>query len=675
MVPLTSSFLFTTATIFSFLFLYLPTLSTSQNNYSYFYEACKPHVCGTVAVTFPFFSTEPFCGLPGFMITCDPSSSLPTITFSDRPYQVNTISLDDSLLLVSDSQLAQQLRSNSCDAAGLRNHFLPATGFASFQIPNWISYLNFSWCHRDGGPLPPNFTSETVKYGGCQGNTSLYFLSGTLNNDTMLPAACDHALLPILLTSIVEANLTLAKLRNSSVVQWDYLFPLLDKGFALQWDYNDTNCSVCQDSGGRCGYNQTTREPLCFCKDRCNRDGNVGATKFGTWKIVLAAVVPTAFLAGLFAFVKFKEKGASLFHRLIRKRSTRPSGDSEIKEFISDYKSMLTTEYSYADVRKITNGFKEKLGEGGYGNVYKGKLPNGLLVAAKVLEKTKGNGQDFVNEVATIGRIHHVNVIRLLGFCCDGTRRALFYELMPRGSLADLISKEEMRQKLGAQRLLDIALGIARGVEYLHNGCEKRILHLDIKPQNVLLDSRLQPKISDFGLARSYSRKDSSVSLTGARGTVGYIAPEVFLRSLGGVSHKSDVYSFGMLLLEMAMGKKDAAAETERSSENKYFPDWIYNQLQEWLRVDMEDVVAVVEEDVAILKKMVMVGLWCIQTDPVSRPSMLGVVEMLRGAAELIDMPPKPRLFSPPRQQPKESTSYGDDGTRSFYYTFESESC
>ncbi|CAL9766464.1 unnamed protein product [Musa acuminata subsp. burmannicoides] len=670
MVPLTSCFLFTTATIFSFFFLYLPTLSMSQINYSYFYEVCKPLVCGNVLVTFPFFSTNSFCGLPGFMITCDPSS-LPTITFSDRPYQVNKISLDESLLLVSDHQLAQHLRSNSCDAAG----FLPAASFAPFQIPNWIIYLNFSWCRRDEGQLPLNFTSETVEYGGCQGNSSLYFLSGTLNNDTMLPASCDHALLPILLASIVEANLTLAKLKNTSVVKWDYLFPIVDKGFALQWDYNNTDCSVCQESGGRCGYNQTTGKPLCFCKDKCSRDGNVGATKFGTWKIVLAAVVPTAFLTGLFAFVLFKDKGASLFHRLIRKRSTRPSGDSEIKEFISNYKSMLTTEYSYADVRKITNGFKEKLGEGGYGNVYKGKLPNGLLVAAKVLEKTKGNGQDFVNEVATIGQIHHVNVIRLVGFCCDGTRRALFYELMPRGSLADLISKEEMRQKLGAQRLLDIALGIARGVEYLHNGCEKRILHLDIKPQNVLLDSRLQPKISDFGLARSYSRKDSSVSLTGARGTVGYIAPEVFLRSLGGVSHKSDVYSFGMLLLEMAMGKKDAAAETERSSENKYFPDWIYNQLQEWLRVDMEDVVAVVEEDVAILKKMVMVGLWCIQTDPVSRPSMLGVVEMLRGAAELIDMPPKPRLFSPPRQQPKESTSYGDDGTRSFYYTFESESC
>ncbi|RRT57477.1 hypothetical protein B296_00039614 [Ensete ventricosum] len=650
MVPLTSCFLFTTATIFSFFFLYLPTLSMSQDNYSYFYEACKPLVCGNVAVTFPFFSRASFCGLPGFMITCDSSSSIPTISLSDRPYQVNTISLDDSLLLVSDHQLAQHLRSNSCDA-GLREHFLPAVGFASFQIPKWVVHLNFAWCRRDGGPLPLNFTSETVEYGGCQGNTSLYFLSGTLNNDTVLPAACVHAALPILLASIAEANLTPEKLRDYSVVQWDDLFPLIDKGFALQWDYNDTDCSICQDSGGRCGYNQTTGKTRCFCKDRCSRSENA------------AAVVPTAFLAGIFAFVKVIRK----------RRSTRPRADPEIKEFISNYKSMLTTEYSYADVRKITNGFKEKLGEGGYGNVYEGKLPNGLLVAAKVLGKAKDDGQDFVNEVATIGRIHHVNVIRLLGFCCDGTRRALIYELMPGGSLAGLISTEGMRQKLGARRLLDIALGIARGVEYLHNGCEKRILHLDIKPPNVLLDSRLQPKISDFGLARSYSRKDSSVSLTGARGTVGYIAPEVFLRSLGGVSHKSDVYSFGILLLEMAIGKKDAAvAEAERSSENKYFPDWIYVQLQEWVRVDMEDVVA---EDNAILRKMAMVGLWCIQTDPVSRPSMLGAVEMLRGAAELIDMPPKPRLFSPPRQQPTESTSTGDHSTGSFYYSFESQSC
>lgn len=182
------------------------------------------------------------------------------------------------------------------------------------------------------------------------------------------------------------------------------------------------------------------------------------------------------------------------------------------------------------------------MGEGGYGNVFKGTLADvfkrtladGRLVAAKMLEKVHDNGQDFVNEVATIGTIHHVNVIRLLGFCWEGSRRALVYEFMPNGSLGDLISKVDVTHFLGWPKLLEISIGIAHGVEYLHQGCDTRILHLDIKPHNVLLDENYNPKISDFGLAKSYSRKQSVVSLTTAKGTIGYIAPEIFFEKSRG---------------------------------------------------------------------------------------------------------------------------------------------
>ncbi|XP_038986058.1 rust resistance kinase Lr10-like isoform X2 [Phoenix dactylifera] len=477
------------------------------------------------------------------------------------------------------------------------------------------------------------------------------------SGDSALPASCVHAALPV-------EPLELGR----NFTHRDEVLAVLNEGFPLQWD-NFTDCWECVREGGRCGYNKSTGNITCFCKYGCSQGGYLGAGRSKAWKIILAVVVPTTFvlLAGLVAFIKFRSSALSIFNNLSI-RSISRSGNADVEEFMKSYRSMLPTDFSYIAVRKITHGFKEKLGEGGYGNVYKGQLPNGQLVAAKLLEKSKNNGRDFVNEVATIGRIHHVNIIRLLGFCCDSPHRALIYEFMPKGSLGDLISKEEIIHTIGVPRLLKVAIGIARGIEYLHQGCERRILHLDIKPQNVLLDNNFHPKISDFGLAKSYSHKDSTVTLTGARGTVGYIAPEVFMRNLGGVSHKSDVYSYGMVLLEMVMGKKNERPETDHSSK-EYFPDWIYDQLNQWPDLEGEDVV--IEEDTSISKKMVLVGLWCIQTNPVNRPSMSTVLEMLSGEVERIEMPPKPLLFSPPRQQLECNISYTDSGREGSLHTLE----
>ncbi|XP_048318202.2 LEAF RUST 10 DISEASE-RESISTANCE LOCUS RECEPTOR-LIKE PROTEIN KINASE-like 2.4 [Ziziphus jujuba] len=195
----------------------------------------------------------------------------------------------------------------------------------------------------------------------------------------------------------------------------------------------------------------------------------------------------------------------------------------------------------------MTNSFKEKLGQGGYGDVYKGKLRDDSLVVVKVLNDSKGNGEEFINEVASISRTSHVNIVSLLGFCFEGRKRALIYQFMPNGSLEKFIFNNN--HSLGWDTVFQISLGIARGLEYLHRGCKTRILHFDIKPHNILLDEHSSPKISDFGLAGVCNRKESTISMLDARGTIGYIAPEVFCREFGGVSHKSDVYSYGMLVL------------------------------------------------------------------------------------------------------------------------------
>ncbi|XP_039173654.1 rust resistance kinase Lr10-like [Eucalyptus grandis] len=224
---------------------------------------------------------------------------------------------------------------------------------------------------------------------------------------------------------------------------------------------------------------------------------------------------------------------------------------SDVRDFCT-IRSWTRVRYSYSNIKKITANFKHKLGEGGYGSVYKGTLRSGNDVAIKILKQSKAHGQDFINEVATIGRIYHVNVVQLIGFCFEGSKQALVYDLMSNGSLDKQIFNEEGDKFLDYKKIYEIALGVAGGIEYLHRGCDMQILHFDIKPHNILLDKNFIPKVSNFGLAKLNPANHSMVSLTNARGTLGYMAPELFYRNIGGVSYKADVYSFGMLLMEVA---------------------------------------------------------------------------------------------------------------------------
>ena len=219
---------------------------------------------------------------------------------------------------------------------------------------------------------------------------------------------------------------------------------------------------------------------------------------------------------------------------LIRRKSF--DADQNIKEFVRNYESQATKRYSYSYIKKMTNSFKDKLGQGGYGGVYKGKLDDGHLVAVKVLNTSEGTGEDFINEVASISRTSHVNIVTLLGFCFENGRKALIYEFMSNGSLEKFLCREnplKSNKHLGWEKLYQIAIGIARGLEYLHCGCRTKILHFDVKPHNILLDQDFSPKISDFGLAKLCPQKESIISMSAARGTIGYVAPEVFCRNFG----------------------------------------------------------------------------------------------------------------------------------------------
>ncbi|KAF5469087.1 hypothetical protein F2P56_013183, partial [Juglans regia] len=355
----------------------------------------------------------------------------------------------------------------------------------------------------------------------------------------------------------------------------------------------------------------------------------------------------SAVIGALIIGLCFKRKLRSI--KIIQFFNKESLTHQSVETFLRNNGPFSIRRYSYSDIKKMTNFFKDKLGQGGYGCVYKGKLQDGSFVAVKVLKESKGNGEEFINEVTSISRTSHVNIVTLRGFCFESSKRALIYEFMPNGSLEKFIYKkapQKIDHQLGWETLYMIAVGIARGLEYLHRGCNTRILHFDIKPHNILLDANFCPKISDFGLSKICPREKSIISMLGARGTVGYIAPELFCRIFGGVSHKSDVYSYGMMVLEMVGGTNNIDAETGLTSET-YFPHWIYKHLELDKELWMQDIIN--EEDEQNVKKMIIVGLWCIQTNPSNRPTMSRVVDMLEGSLNSLQIPPKPFLSSPSR--------------------------
>ncbi|XP_030459502.2 rust resistance kinase Lr10-like [Syzygium oleosum] len=334
----------------------------------------------------------------------------------------------------------------------------------------------------------------------------------------------------------------------------------------------------------------------------CRSNHYLGVKVVSVWTTVEFTALLAYLCAAKFVIV---EPFVAIF-LICKYRRRHLAMDKNIEEFLQAHNNFLPIRYSYSNIKKITRNFKHKLGEGGYGSVYKGTLRSGNEVAIKILKQSKANGQDFISEVATIERIHHVNIVQLLGFCFEGSKQALVYDLMSNGSLDKLIFTKEGDEVLDCMKIYEIALGVARGIGYLHRGCDMQILHFDIKPHNILLDKNFTSKVSDFGLPKLYPIDHSIVSVTAARGTLGYMAPELFYKIIGGVSFKADVYSFGMLLMEMAGRRKNIKANAEYSSQI-YFPLWVYNQVKRGESVEMEEVV---EEERKVTKKMIIVALW-----------------------------------------------------------------
>lgn len=326
--------------------------------------------------------------------------------------------------------------------------------------------------------------------------------------------------------------------------------------------------------------------------------------------------------------------------RILRYKRLMETGNLGLNEEVT------LRRFSYNELRRATNNFKQELGKGSFGAVYRGSLYKGRrLIAVKRLEKLVEEGErEFQAEMRAIGKTHHRNLVRLLGFCAEGSKRLLVYEYMPNGSLGNLIFAAHSKRRLELDERVRIVLEIARGILYLHEECEAPIIHCDIKPQNILMDEFGTAKISDFGLAKLLM-PDQTRIFTGARGTRGYVAPE-WSKNIP-ISVKADVYSYGIMLLEILCCRRNMEVHVSEP-EAILLSNWAYkcfvagqlNKLFLWEAVDK-----------TVVHNMVKVALWCVQDEPALRPTMKSVVLMLEGITDIAIPPcPNSQIFNNERE-------------------------
>ena len=357
------------------------------------------------------------------------------------------------------------------------------------------------------------------------------------------------------------------------------------------------------------------------------------------WR-VHAWIVAVVILSTLLGFLAF-EGGLWLWCC----RNSPRFGGFSAQYALLEYASGAPIHFSYKELQRSTKRFKEKLGDGGFGAVYRGVLPNKTVVAVKQLEGVEQGDKQFRMEVSTISSTHHLNLVRLIGFCSEGRHRLLVYEFMKNGSLDNFlfVDEEHSGKLLDWGHRFNIALGAARGMTYLHEECRNCIVHCDIKPENILLDENYTAKVSDFGLAKLSSPMDHRHrNLTSVRGTRGYLAPE-WLANLPTTS-KSDVYSYGMVLLEIVSGRRNF--EVSEETNRKKCSIWAYEEFEKGnIRGVVDKRLSGQEVNLEEAKRVLMACFWCIQEQPSQRPTMSKVVQMLEGVTD-IERPPPPKSSS-----------------------------
>nr|XP_017239022.1 PREDICTED: G-type lectin S-receptor-like serine/threonine-protein kinase SD1-1 isoform X2 [Daucus carota subsp. sativus] len=311
--------------------------------------------------------------------------------------------------------------------------------------------------------------------------------------------------------------------------------------------------------------------------------------------------------------------------------------------------------FGFTQIENATDNFSDdnKIGSGGFGTVYKGILEEGSEIAVKRLSKDSNQGvEEFMNEVACIAKLQHRNLVRLLGCCIEEGERLLIYEYLPNKSLDTFIFDKISCQSLNWLKRYDIIIGMARGLLYLHQDSRLRIIHRDFKVSNILLDHEMNPKISDFGLARIFGEGETQGSTTRLVGTHGYMPPEYAID--GSYSVKSDVYSFGVSLLEIITGTRNRGFHHSDHNLNLLGHVWrSYNECNLW---EVVDSVIFESDNQHEVFRVIQIGLLCVQEYPEDRPDMSSAFRMLT-SNDALPVPKQPGFFSERRSQPETDSS------------------
>ncbi|XP_065878357.1 receptor-like serine/threonine-protein kinase SD1-7 [Euphorbia lathyris] len=352
---------------------------------------------------------------------------------------------------------------------------------------------------------------------------------------------------------------------------------------------------------------------------------------------VTAGSVAMLLLVGLVLFVILKRR---------RKKDTRRTSEINYRKAARDEeKNTKLVLFSFKSILAATNNFSEanKLGEGGFGPVYKGTLPGDVEVAIKRLSKKSGQGiEEFMNELKLIANLQHKYLVRLLGSCVEREEKMLIYEYMPNRSLDIFLFDQSKKARLAWDRRFKIIEGVAQGLLYMHKFSRLKVIHRDLKASNVLLDEDLSPKISDFGMARIFGIHQTEANTNRVMGTYGYMSPEYAFS--GQFSEKSDVFSFGVLLLEIVTGKRNTSFH--RSGLSLTLLSWVWELWKEGKQADLID--ASVKETCCLKETVncISVGLLCVQEDPIDRPTMSLVVTMLTADTQTLPSPKQPAFHS-----------------------------
>ncbi|KAH7654554.1 Non-specific serine/threonine protein kinase protein [Dioscorea alata] len=342
----------------------------------------------------------------------------------------------------------------------------------------------------------------------------------------------------------------------------------------------------------------------------------------------------TGLVASLAATVVVLSLSAIVGVFILRRRQN--NDDEELVEI-----STKADTFTYAELRAATGDFNydNKLGEGGFGSVFKGKLNDGRVVAVKQLSEASRHGKwQFMTEIATISAVQHRNLVNLYGCCIEGNRSLLVYEYLESGSLDQSIFEKKIFLDWPAR--FEICLGTARGLAYLHEESRMRIVHRDVKASNILLDANLNPKISDFGLAKLYDDKKTHIS-TRVAGTIGYLAPEYAMR--GHLTEKADVFGFGVVALEVVCGRRNTNESLE--PEKVYLLEWAWHQHERKCELEMVDPMlqSFNKEEVT---RVIGVAFLCTQASPALRPPMSRVVAMLSGDIDVNEVTSRPSYLT-----------------------------